>query len=76
MPHQASHIGRLAERRIPNDVQIREARKAERFPDPVPAGFLDVERNSVVPLTRTPVSSVSTREEASCASGERLFGPW
>ena len=26
-------------------------------------------------LIRNPVSRVSTREEASCASGERLFGP-
>ena len=27
-------------------------------------------------LIRSPVSRVKTREEASCASGERLFGPW
>src|ERR1700692_3479485 len=33
-------------------------------------------RNSVVLLASTPVKSVSTREEASCASGVRLFGPW
>ena len=42
MPHQARHIGRLAEQRIPNDVKIREAREAQRFADPVAAGSLDV----------------------------------
>ena len=33
-------------------------------------------RNSVLPLASTPVKRVRTREVASCASGERLFGPW
>jgi hypothetical protein len=42
MPHQASRIGSLAEQRIAHHVQIRKARNAQRLPDPVPAGFLDI----------------------------------
>lgn len=42
MPHQASYVRSLAERRIPDHVQICEARKTQRFSDPVSAGFLDI----------------------------------
>src|ERR1700739_1275679 len=44
-------------------------------PIPCPPVSCTSKRNSVVPVTSTPVSRVRTREVASCASGERLFGP-
>ena len=43
MPHQTRHVGSFAERRIPDHVKIRETREAQRFADPMPAGFLNVE---------------------------------
>ena len=42
MPHQPGHIGGFAQLWIAHYVQICEARQAERLPDPVPSGFLDV----------------------------------
>ena len=42
MPHQPRQIGRFAEGRIADHVQIRKTGKTERLSDPVPSGFLHI----------------------------------
>ena len=42
MPHQARHIGSLADSGIPNHVKVGEAREPQRLPNSVSAGFLHI----------------------------------
>ena len=42
VPHEARHVGSLAERGIADHVEVEESGDAESFAEPVAAGFLDI----------------------------------